>query len=140
MKHYTDNCVARINIIQIVQRKLNEEKCMGRVEHPKRHRFGNASCRFYRLDASLSSSRIPARVKLHQDCENRIRCNLIFADLLLVVETGYIKLVDKNACQSYHFFFVETPRKFIIAKLLIRKLGSSPVLIIKYLQYLHQAC
>ena len=39
MKHYTDNCVARINIIQIIQRKLNEEKCMGRVEHPKRHRF-----------------------------------------------------------------------------------------------------
>ena len=30
----------------------------------------------------------------------------------------------------YLFSFVETPRKFIIAELLIRKLGSSSVLII----------
>ena len=32
----------------------------------------------------------------------------------------------------YLFSFVETPRKFIIAKLSIRKLGSSSVLIILY--------
>ena len=32
----------------------------------------------------------------------------------------------------YFFSFVETPRKFIIAELSIRKLGSSSVLIISY--------
>ena len=33
-------------------------------------------------------------------------------------------------CTLYLFSFVETPRKFIIAELSIRKLGSSSVLII----------
>ena len=34
--------------------------------------------------------------------------------------------------RQYKFNFVGTPRKFIIAKLLIRKLGSSLLLIIAY--------
>ena len=33
---------------------------------------------------------------LRQVCENQTCCNLIFADLLQVVETICIKLVDKN--------------------------------------------
>ena len=35
----------------------------------------------------------------------------------------------------YLFSFVETPRKFIIAKLSIRKLGSSSVLIIRLFEF-----
>ena len=37
---------------------------------------------------------------IHQVCENQTCCNLIFADLLQVVETTCIKLVDKKSWQS----------------------------------------
>ena len=35
--------------------------------------------------------------KLQRVCENQTCCNLIFADLLQVVETTCIKLVDKKS-------------------------------------------
>ena len=61
----------------------------------KRHRLA-ASCGFYRLDASLSTScsKLVNFIKLQQDCENQTCCNLIFADLLQVVETTCIKLAN----------------------------------------------
>ena len=45
-----------------------------------------------------------------------------------------LKLHEIKQC-IYLFSFVETPRKFIIAELSIRKLGSSSVLIIRALLY-----
>ena len=42
---------------------------------------------------------------------------------------------SKKDEQIYLFSFVETPRKFIIAELSIRKLGSSSVLIIRLFEF-----
>ena len=36
-------------------------------------------------------------IKLYKACENQTRCNLLFADLLQVVEITCIKLVDKKS-------------------------------------------
>ena len=68
----------------------------------KRHRLA-ASCGFYQLDAScqqvtvslLTTSSCSKSVKIRL-----VNCNLMFADLLLVVETTCIKLVDKKPRQS----------------------------------------
>ena len=43
----------------------------------------------------------------------------------------YDKQIELYVKQIYLLSFVETPRKFIIAELSIRKLGSSSVLIIR---------
>ena len=53
----------------------------------------------HRLGPSLSSSRMKSVdiFNLHQICENQTRYNLILADLLQVVETTCIKLVDKTS-------------------------------------------
>ena len=52
-----------------------------------------------RLDASFSSncSKSVDFIKSRQVCENQTRCNLMFSDLLQVVETTCIKLVDKKS-------------------------------------------
>ena len=63
----------------------------------KRHRL-TASYGFYRLAASSSNS--VEFIKLQQVCENQTCCKSIFADLLRVVETTCIKLVDKKFWQS----------------------------------------
>ena len=65
------------------------------VHSQKRHRLA-ASCGFYRLAASLSTScsNLVNFIKLQQVCENQTCCNLIFADLLQVVETTCIKLAN----------------------------------------------
>ena len=52
-------------------------------------------------DVSLSSTCINVGfIRLHQFCENQTWYNFIFADLLRVVETICIKLVDKKSWQS----------------------------------------
>ena len=55
------------------------------------------------------------------------------------VHTGYIHERIQNDYNTiytiYLLSFVETPRKFIIAELSIRKLGSSSVLIIRLLEF-----
>ena len=48
-----------------------------------------------------------------------------FIQHLVIVSSLYVCMVNT----IYLFSFLETPRKFIIAKLSIRKLGSSSVLI-----------
>ena len=65
------------------------------IHSQKRHRLA-ASCGFYRLAASLSTScsKLVNFIKLQQVCENQTCCNLIFADLLQVVETTCIKLAN----------------------------------------------
>ena len=59
----------------------------------------DASCGCYQLDTSLSSSCIkPACfIKLPQVGGNHTWCNTIFADLLQVVKSTCIKLVDKKS-------------------------------------------
>ena len=49
---------------------------------------------------STSCSKSVEFIKLQQVCENQTCCNLIFADLLQVVETTYIKFLDKKTWQS----------------------------------------
>ena len=49
---------------------------------------------------STSCSKSVEFVKLQQFCENQTFCNLIFVDLLQVVETTFVKLVDKKSWQS----------------------------------------
>ena len=57
-------------------------------------------CKLWILPAcrkmSSSCSESVGFIKLQQVCENQTCCNLIFADLLQVVETTSIKLVDKK--------------------------------------------
>ena len=61
----------------------------------------NGHCGFCWLDAGLLSScmKCVGFIKLYKVCEKQARYNLIFADLLQVVETTCIKLVDKKSCQ-----------------------------------------
>ena len=59
----------------------------------------------------------------------------IFQLIILItaqVETESMTLMQKVKDILYLLSFVETPRKFIIAELLIRKLGSSSVLRIPF--------
>ena len=44
-------------------------------------------------------------------------------------------IYNQTSTDPYLFSFVETPRKFIIAELSIRKLGSSSVLIIRLFEF-----
>ena len=51
----------------------------------------------------------------------------------VLIETFSLTSTANGESQTlYYFSFVETPRKFIIAKLSIRKLGSSSVLKMHY--------
>ena len=58
----------------------------------------------------------PACCKLSTNCENQTCCNLIFADLLQVVETTCIKLVDKKSWQSTCSKPVTTCSRLVIIK------------------------
>ena len=49
------------------------------------------------VSLSSSCSKSVGFTKLHPLCENQTYCNLIFADLLQVVETTCIKLVNKKS-------------------------------------------
>ena len=58
-------------------------------------------CKLWILPAccklSTSCSKSVEFIKLQQVCENQTCCNLMFADLLQVVGTTYIKLVNKRS-------------------------------------------
>ena len=58
----------------------------------------DTGCGFYWPDVclSLSASSLLASFKLQQVCENQNCYNLIFADLLQVVETTCIRFLDKK--------------------------------------------
>ena len=62
------------------------------VHHQKRYRL-DPNCGFYQLICY----QVASACWLQQVCENLTCCNLIFADLLQVVEPPYIKLMDKKS-------------------------------------------
>ena len=70
------------------------------VTRPHSHRL-DASCEFYQLDESVSSSFIKPvdSIRLQQACDQTC-LNLIFAHSTQVVSTTCIKLVDKKSQQS----------------------------------------
>ena len=68
-----------------------------KLHNQTRHRLA-ASCGFYRLAASCQQ--VAASLLTSSSWASLICCNLIFADLLQVVETTCIKLVDKKSWQS----------------------------------------
>ena len=76
---------------------LNMKKSVSVVtlQSQKRHRL-DASCGFYRPDAICQKVVSRLLTSLLQVCEHQTCCNLIFADLLQVDETTYIK----PACSS----------------------------------------
>ena len=73
-------------------------------------------------------------INLQQVCECQVATSLILTDLLQVVLSDFGTCQDLisslyvcMAIKHIIVLFVETPRKFITAKLLIRKPGSSSV-------------
>ena len=75
--------------------------------------------------------------KLKDDLETRtlLRCDR-GATLLCPSSSSFLDEDSLVAFENiYLFSFVETPRKFIIAELSIRKLGSSSVLIIRLFEF-----
>ena len=54
-------------------------------------------CKLWILPLAASCSKSFEFIKLQQVCENQTCCKFIFADLLQVVETVCINLVDKKS-------------------------------------------
>ena len=77
-------------------------------------------CKLWILPAycklSTSCSKSVEFNKLQQVCENKICCNLTFADLMQVLETTYIKLVDKYPSYQLASSLLTTCSRLVIIK------------------------